>query len=113
MTVLSFCFCDYYFLAAERSAEPAECGHCVSEGQLAGGAAAVPPVVGRPRDGGDQAAQSDPTAAAEPRRLLHQEPGASGVKRRASALGVFHHHPCFLTVFLFAEQVTGVSEEDG
>lgn len=63
---------------AEGSAEPAERGHRVSEGESAGGAAAVQAAVGRPGDGGDQTAQSDQTAAAGTRRLLHQEPGAPG-----------------------------------
>lgn len=66
---------------AEGPAEPAERGHRVSEGQPAGGAAALPAAVGRPRDRGDPPAQPDPAAAAEPRRLLHQEPGAAGPKR--------------------------------
>lgn len=51
---------------AEGPAEPAERGHPVPEGESARGAAALPAAVGRPRDGGDPAAQPDPTAAAEP-----------------------------------------------
>lgn len=70
--------CVFVCVCAEGPAEPAECGHLVSEGESARGAAAVQAAVGRPGDSGDQAAQSDPTAAAGTRRLLHQEPGAPG-----------------------------------
>lgn len=62
----------------ERPIEPSECGHPVSEGESAGGAAAIQAAVGWPGDSGDQAAQPDQTTAAEPRWLLHQEPGAPG-----------------------------------
>lgn len=58
MCVFTVCAC------AEGSAEPAECGHLISERESAGGAAAVQAAVGRPGDGGDQATQSDQTTAA-------------------------------------------------
>lgn len=63
---------------AEGPAEPAERGHHVSEGEPSGGAAEIQTAVGRQREGGDPAPQSDQATAAGPGRLLHQEPGAPG-----------------------------------
>lgn len=70
--------CVFVCMCAEGPAEPAERRHHVPEGELARGAAALQAAVGRPGDGGDQAAQPDPSAPAGPRRLLHEEPGAPG-----------------------------------
>lgn len=70
----------FVLMCVEGPAEPAERGHPVSKGEPAGGAAAIQAAVGGPGDGGDQAAQSDQAAAAGPRRLLHQEPGAPGTR---------------------------------
>ena len=70
--------CVCVCVSPEGPAEPAECGHLVSEGESAGGAATVQAAVGWQGDCGDQAPQSDQAAAAGPRRLLHQEPGAPG-----------------------------------
>lgn len=75
--------CARACVRVEGPAEPAECGHPISKGELASGAAAIQAAVGGPGDGGDQAAQSDQTAAAGSRRLLHQEPGAPGTHARS------------------------------
>lgn len=101
-------------LSVEGPAEPAERGHHVSEGEPPGGAAAVPAAVGRPGDGGDQAAQPDPPAAAGPGRLLHQEPGAAGTPQ---PFWLEYHLSLIpeLTTLVVSppEQAAGVSEEDG
>lgn len=86
--------CGVWCVCSEGPAEPAERGHHVPEGEPARGAAALQAAVGRPGDGGDQAAQPDPAAPAGPRRLLHQEPGAPG--RAAAKLSLtcrFGYHP--------------------